>query len=212
MTEKKTVEIVFILDKSGSMESHKRATISGFNEYMGTLKKDKKTDYIVSLTLFDTVVKKLYKMESISEIDPLTERNYKPSGSTALYDAAMSTIIDAEQGLDKKTKILCVIMTDGEENSSKEYTENHFRSKVKELEAKGNWTFVYLGANQDAYAVAQRYGINVMNTVTFNATDKGQGAVFTAMSMNTQAYAESDDMQSRGYFTKAQQKKIEDTE
>lgn len=186
----KTTETLvnFILDKSGSMDSVKKATISGFNEYLQTLKKDG-NKYSFSLTLFDTMVETPYTNEDIKNVDDLTDKTYLPSGGTALYDAACATIAKVEKKVKKNQKVLTIIMTDGEENSSQEYSEKELKAKIAELEKTSKWSFVFLGANQDSWATAQKFGIAQMNVANFGSNTRGVGASFVTMAANTSAFA-----------------------
>lgn len=208
MTKKNVVSVSFILDKSGSMQSVRGATISGFNEYIGTLKKDKKADYELTLTLFDTSVT-THERESIEDVSELTTVTYDPNGGTALYDAAVTTIQNAVKT--HKGKSLVIIMTDGEENSSKEHTEEDLKKLIKKLEKTGEWTFVFLGANQDSYAKAAKYGISAQNATNFNASDMGTRAAFVGMAVATSNFASEVNTVTDSFFSKEQQKDIEDT-
>jgi len=202
MTNKKPTTIVnFILDKSGSMSSIQDATISGFNEYLQTLRKDKKSNYEFTLTLFDTDVTLQVEGENVKDVRDLDRGSYKPDGMTALYDAVCQTISKTKPK--KGQKALVIIMTDGQENSSKEYTHLNMRDMIKEREKSGNWTFVYLGANQDSYAVASSFGISTGNTANFHATSAGAGATMRAMATATTAYACSMSPQSAEVLTTA---------
>lgn len=176
LTKKKSVLVNFILDKSGSMQSVKSATISGANEYIQSLKNDKKVDYKLTLTLFDTNVSKLFDNQPLSNVDAFTESNYVPNGMTALYDAVCTTIKEVKEK--KGQKVITVIMTDGEENSSKEYDEKALKALIDE---KMNWTFLFMGANQDSYATAQKYGIHADNTMNFAATNLGVRSAMNVM-------------------------------
>lgn len=178
----------FILDKSGSMESVRSATISGFNEYLNTLKKDG-NKYSFSLTLFDTIVQSLFINKDIKDIKDLDSESYNPNGGTSLYDAVCSTIRKITEK--KGQKVINIIMTDGQENSSKEYTEKNMKELIKEREKSGNWTFVYLGANQDSYANAQKFGISEMNTSNFVANNAGVKRSMNVMASNTATFAMS---------------------
>jgi len=194
----------FILDETGSMESCKAATISGFNEYIQTLK-NKKEKILFSLTRFNSEkIDVVYKAEPIENVKELA--NYKPDALTPLYDAIGSTVtkVSAELKSKKKskkkekTKVLCVIMTDGEENASKEYTRKKIFDLVKEKE-KENWTFIYLGANQDAYAESGAMGLTRDNTMNYStANTKG---VMSAMSTATASYASSNTVNCGAFFT-----------
>lgn len=193
MPKAATTNIHFILDKSGSMISVREATISGFNEYIQSLK----GKFKFTLTLFDTEVL-TGPTEGIESVDKLTPSTYQPGGNTALYDAVCLTLNKVK---DSEGKNLVVIMTDGEENSSKEYTEKEMKKMVEELEAKENWSFVYLGANVDVYKNAQKFGIARGNAATFQPTAAGTIQVFTAMSSNTAAFARSASLNTKNYFS-----------
>lgn len=182
--------VSLILDKSGSMSSVREKTISGVNEYFQTLKNDSNTDYTVDVVLFDTAVKNLYKNTPLSEVKPLTQEDYVPNDGTALYDAACSTITSREGTIDSKW--IVVIMTDGEENSSKQYTEQQFGDYVKLCKAIGNVQFVFLGANQDAFAKAQKWNIPKGNVADFNSTPTGVHHAFYAASAATTRSANLD--------------------
>lgn len=204
----KTQTIVsFILDKSGSMGIVRDATISGFNEYLTTLKNDAMTDYNFSLTLFDTdVIKK--ESVPIASVPALTSETYIPAGNTALYDAVCSTIKQIPNDTDKK--VIVIIMTDGEENASREYTQVHMRDLIKEREAKGNWKFVYLGANQDSYASAQKFGISAMNASNFNTTAGGMKATMRGVAQNTMFYSASATNNTQDFFSQKDQNNYND--
>lgn len=201
---KKTL-INFILDKSGSMDSVLDATISGFNEYLATLKKDKKVEYEFSFTLFDTIVEQRNVESKLKLIKKLDRESFVPSGMTALYDAVCKTIKD----VDYDGKVITVILTDGGENSSREYNMETMRSLIKEKEKTGKWTFVYMGANQDSYAVAQNYGFATGNITNFKATTRGMGAAFTTMAMNTSSLANSEGDITLDFFSVEDQSKLE---
>lgn len=195
----------FILDKSGSMESVKTATIGGFNEYIKTLKKDG-NKYSFSLTLFDTQIETPFINTPLSEVDELDAKKYDTNGSTAFYDAVCTTIKKVNEKAGQK--VINIIMTDGEENSSKEYTQVQMKEMIKEREAKGNWTFVYLGANQDSYVNAQKFGISTMNTSNFVATDAGMAKSMTMMASNTAMFAGSSMTNTNAFFTTSDQKNL----
>lgn len=199
MIKSKTI-VNFILDESGSMQSVKDSTVSGFNEYIDTLKKDKKSDYEFTLTLFNTVTRQPILKKSVKEVGKL---DFSPDGMTALYDAVCTTIKGVKEK--KNQKVITVIMTDGEENSSKEYSEKDMKSLIKEREKKGNWTFVYLGANQDSYKVAQKYGISTMNVSNYNATGAGVSATMRSVASNTVCYAASASSATQDFFSKEDQ-------
>lgn len=204
----KKAHVSFVLDCSSSMESVKAATISGFNEYIATLKKDKGVEYTFDLTLFDSTVNKKAVNKSLKALEPLTATSYRPSGSTALYDAVCDTIAGREG--DGSKWIVC-IMTDGEENSSTRWSDRQFAAMVKALQATGNVTFAFLGANQDAWAKAQAWGFNHGNVANYMATDAGTRGGFVGMAMGTVSTANSLQMNEKNFFeSTAQDGKIGD--
>lgn len=208
MKKEKTI-VNFILDKSGSMSSVKEATISGFNEYLKTLKNDKKSSYELTLTLFDTDIITQVSKFDIKDVRNLSGESYTPDGSTALYDAVCSTIKNVKEK--KGQKVITVIMTDGMENASKEYTEVQMRKLINERTKKGNWAFVYLGANQDSYAVAQKYGVKAANIVNFNATQRGLDASMAGLANATALYSAQAVNNTADFFSDSLRKDIEGT-
>lgn len=199
--------LMIILDKSGSMGMVREATISGLNEYIGSLAKDG-NHYHVTLTLFDTEVTRPWEDLVLSDKLVITRDLYSPNGNTALYDAVCSTLNRLKPVEDSKN--IVVIMTDGDENSSKEYNERDMKRLVDERQKLGNYTFVFMGANQDAYAEAAKYNISRGNTVTFNATARGVGSTFSAMSANTSRTASAASMSTSDFYSAKQQADIEE--
>lgn len=202
--------IFCILDKSGSMGFIQKATIDGYNEYIGGLKDTEGAKFY--LTLFDTNVDQRIKGVEIKDVAKLDTDGYRPAGATALYDAVCETLTKAKGKVADDDKALVVIITDGEENSSREHTQQDFKKMVEELQAKGNWTFTYLGANQDAWANAQRWGFKQGNVATFNATDVGTSAAFNSMSMNSVNYVNAKGTRATASFYAADAEKLKDTE
>lgn len=186
------------------------ATISGFNEYILSLQNDTKADFNFSLTLFDTNVDNRFSNVPVNQVQKLNRVTYTPSGMTALYDAVCSTINQAKGKVGKKDKSLVVIMTDGEENSSHEYTQTQLATMIKDLQAQGNWSFVFLGANQDAWAKAGELNIAMGNAATFTASSSGTRAAFAMMASNTSNFASSDTVGSK-FFSADDQDKLKNT-
>lgn len=193
-----STHIFCILDKSGSMGFIRKATIDGYNEYIGGLKKTRGAKF--NLTLFDTKIDKRVKNTAIKDVSKLDNDSYRPDGMTALYDAVCSTLNDAKDKVGEKDKALVVIITDGQENSSREYNQKDMAKLVEELTAKGNWTFTYLGANQDAWATASQWGFNKGNVATFNATDAGATMAFASMSSNSVNYVRSSSLNVKDFY------------
>ena len=190
--------VSIVLDESGSMQACQDATISGFNEYLTTLRQLNGTVQ-VTLTKFNTQrTEVVYAGRPLNQVPDLDKTTYKPVDGTPLYDAIASTIHANQQAL-KKThadQVLCVIITDGEENSSKQYTREKIVKLMKSCESNG-WTFVYLGANQDAWAIGQTLGMAKANTMsyTYASTDSairmlGQATMCYAAQSSTCAKGE----------------------
>lgn len=190
----------FVLDETGSMSVCLNTTISGFNEYIASLK-SRKEKISFTLTKFNAdAVNVVYVDKPIEDVPDLNAETYKPNHLTPLYDAIGRSINEVETKIkDKKDlSVLFVILTDGEENASREYTQEAIFNLIKEKEAKG-WAFAYLGANQDAWAVGSKMGFSKGNTMSFDTKDMrktmakvgGASACFFAMDHKARAQCKS---------------------
>ena len=148
-----------ILDRSGSMETCRDDTIGGFNAF---LREQQAEGGTLTLILFDHEYQVLYERKPIQDVAPLTSETFVPRGSTALLDAIGKTIKNTTSNIPT-----VVILTDGQENSSHEYTKAHIKDLIDQKTRDG-WTFVYLGANQDAFAEAGQLGIAPEATVNYD--------------------------------------------
>lgn len=208
----KTTVVHLLLDTSGSMGSVQDATISGYNEYINSLKEDG-GKFKVSLTLFDSGpdgklrLEKRYESINVDDVPELTRETYQPSGGTPLHDAFCMTLKSMNDRKDEK--YLFVVLTDGDENSSKEYTAKDMKNLKNKFEAKSNWTFVYLGANQDAFATASTYDFSSSNVSNFNATNTGINTAFASLGVATRSYSAAPSMSTNVFYTQEQQKKNE---
>ena len=195
------LNVAFVWDMSGSMGTVHEATRQGTYDYLNDLlaeeaklvEKEGEGVYTrFSLTAFDTVFERWLINEPIAGINPSEiVSKYWPRGGTALYDAIAHTITEIEAQLKaeerEEEKVLVIVMTDGQENSSQDYAlRDNGRQRLMELiqsyEAKGNWTFVYLGANVDAYAEASSIGIAPGNTASYSPTAGSTYAVMGGVS------------------------------
>ena len=170
--------VAIILDSSSSMNSIRGEAISVFNEQIKTLKSDEsELPTKVSLVTFGTNVNEptLWNRRP-SRLEPLTEKTYAPSGMTALYDA-MGTTIDKLNQLpeasDPETNFQVIVISDGAENTSKEYNASFLKKRIQELEKSERWSFSYIGANQDMFEVSRNLGIDIGSTFAFNADSAG---------------------------------------
>jgi uncharacterized protein YegL len=193
---KQRVLVSVILDKSGSMSTKIQDVIGGFNLYLDELGKEPAVDYGFSLTLFDTIVEMRYKAVPLSNVAKLDDATYRPSGNTALLDAIGNTVQTARtDGFDKA---IAVIMTDGEENSSREWTLQAIRELIKNKEAAGNWTFVFLGANLDAFAQGASLGVPMANAVRYDPAN--YRGVYAALSRSTNLFSAAAERVASNFF------------
>ena len=193
---KQRVLVNVILDKSGSMHTKVQDVIGGFNLYLDELAKEAAVDYGFSLTLFDTVVQMRYTAAPLAQVAKLNDATYCPNGNTALFDAIGNTVQTAvTDGFDKT---ITVIMTDGEENSSREWTLHAIRELIRSKEAAGNWTFVFLGANLDAFAQGANLGVPLANAVQYDAGN--YHGVFEALAGSTNMFSGGPARSARDFF------------
>ena len=172
----KDVELVFILDRSGSMGGLESDTIGGYNSMLSKQKKEKTGKVSVTTVLFDDQYELLYNQVPIEKVSPMTEEEYYVRGSTALLDAIGKTVMQVKANQDKKEikdKVLFVIITDGMENASREYRADQIKKLIEERKEKNNWEFLFLGANIDAIGAAKDIGIDSSRAVRFKSDKKG---------------------------------------
>ena len=172
---KKILDVVFILDKSGSMSGSEDSTISSFNEY---LERERKNNYKTRITtiLFSDDYSYLYKGTDVSKVSPLTHEDYFASGCTALYDAIGSSINYIDRC--DTDKVLFIIITDGYENASKEFDKEKIRKMIKN---HSNYEFVYIGADIDSYSSGGSIRIKSDNIANFKKDRKGTSLLFKSV-------------------------------
>ena len=178
-------EIVFILDRSGSMGGLESDTIGGFNSMIGKQKKEDGECYVTTV-LFDSVVETLHDRVKLSEIKKMTDKEYFVRGSTALLDAIGRTIkhiSDIHKYVreeDVPAHTIFVITTDGMENSSREYSSDKVKKMIEKKKEKG-WEFLFLGANIDAVSTARSFGIEKEHAVNYHCDAKGTAINFACV-------------------------------
>ena len=196
MTEKKTngqTELVFILDRSGSMSGLESDTIGGFNGMIAQHRSEG-GDVLVSTVLFDHEHEVVHDRVRIADVPALTSKEYYTRGCTALLDAMGDAIHHIKnvhkyaRAEDRPARTMFIITTDGMENSSTRYTADQVRAMVKQQEEAG-WEFVFLGANIDAVQVAGGLGIRAENAVEFACDAAGVRENFASLSHMTCAFA-----------------------
>jgi len=175
VTNEKT-HIICILDRSGSMAGIMDDSIGGFNTFLKQ-QKELPDEATITVALFDDQYEVLYDNVDIKKAEELTRAVWYPRGMTALYDAIGKTIHNEKAkflklGVEAPAKVLCVIVTDGDENSSHEYKIDNIKKLISGCE-EDNWNFVYLAANQDAFSVGSGFGISGGNTYTYTASSAG---------------------------------------
>lgn len=191
------VEVVFILDRSGSMSGLEADTIGGFNS---TLKKQKeeKGEVIWSTVLFDDKHEVIHDRVPIKKVEKLSKNDYYVRGCTALLDSIGRAIHHIEnvhkyaRKEDVPDKTLFVITTDGMENASVEYTYKGIKQMIKKQQEKYGWEFLFLGANMDAVSVAERMGIRPERAATFLNDSKGINTNYKAVGKTLSAIRKCD--------------------
>jgi len=174
MKKVKELDVVFILDKSGSMHGSEEDTIGGYNKYLSD---NRKSNVKVTTVLFDDNYQLLHYRKDINDIKDLTKADYQVGGCTALYDAIGITINKLDK--DTKNKVLFIITTDGLENASKEYNKGSINKLIKK---HNNWEFIYLGANIDSYSEGASIGISEDNIANYEKSSKGISKMFKSLS------------------------------
>lgn len=193
--DRQGTELVFILDKSGSMSGLESDTIGGFN---GLLLKQQAQPGACRITtaLFDTTCQLLHDRIDIGAVTALTDRDYRPGGGTALLDA-VGLVIDKIGSAQQHTapryraqRVLVVIITDGMENASRMYSLDQVRGMIERRKREHGWEFLFLGANIDAVEVAGGLGIAPDRAQNYHADSPGLAVNFRAMSEAVRGYRE----------------------
>lgn len=176
--KKDLTEVVFILDKSGSMSGLEKDTIGGFNSLIEKQRKEP-GDAIVSTVLFSDNSKVIHNRVNIKDIPLLTTNEYYVSGCTALLDAVGNAINyiskkhNESNNDDVPEKTIFIITTDGQENASREFTYSKVKNLIENMKENNKWEFIFLGANIDTIAEAKRFGIDENNAVNYNCDEVG---------------------------------------
>ncbi|MBQ2567986.1 MAG: VWA domain-containing protein [Clostridia bacterium] len=180
-------ELVFILDRSGSMGGLEADTIGGFNAMIEKQKKEEGEAYLSTL-LFDTTVDVIHDRLPLDQVPAMTDKEYYVRGCTALLDAVggaihhIGNIHKYARKEDVPEKTLFVITTDGMENASREYTYERVRAMIERQEKKYGWEFLFLGANIDAAAEARRFGIDAAHAVDYHSDSDGTALNYEVLS------------------------------
>ena len=184
--KKNLTEIVFILDRSGSMAGLEDDTIGGFNAMIARQKNEPGEAY-VSTILFDNHREVIHDRVNVQDVRPMTRNDYSVRGCTALLDAVgkaihhIGNVHKYAREEDRPEKTLFVITTDGMENASREYTYERLKGKIERQKEKYGWEFIFLGANIDAAKEAARFGIETERAVNYHADHQGTAVIYEAV-------------------------------
>ena len=200
-------ELVFILDRSGSMAGFEADTIGGFNS---TIEKQRKQDgkVYVSTVLFDNVSEVIHDRVDISEIKPMTDADYEVRGCTALLDAIggaihhIGNVHKYARPEDVPEHTIFIITTDGMENASRTYSKRRVKEMIKRQQSRYGWEFIFLAANIDAVSAADDIGIRRERAANYTQTKDGVGRSYYAMCEAITRVREyrSEDMDLEGYL------------
>ncbi len=161
--------VIFVLDRSGSMENKLEATLESFNGYLEELRQSP-AEIEFTLMQFDTIsTDVIHRRKPLKDVGKLTREIYKPRGGTPLIDAACIAIEAAKQDYQPTDKVLITIMTDGLENSSQGFTMADLHAKIKEASGWG-WQFIFLGASIDNYEAGSKMGLRPASTMSYDAS------------------------------------------
>lgn len=180
-------ELVFILDRSGSMSGLESDTIGGFNAMIEKQKKEDGEAY-VSTILFDNVSEVLHDRVSLQDIPKMTEKDYTVRGCTALIDAIggaikhIRNIHKYARPEDVPAHTMFIITTDGQENASQRYSSDEVKEMIEHQKAEFGWEFLFIGANIDAVETAARFGIERNRAVNYNADSQGTQILYDTLS------------------------------
>ncbi|MBE5790950.1 MAG: hypothetical protein E7322_02195 [Clostridiales bacterium] len=185
--KKNLTEIVFILDRSGSMAGLEKDTIGGFNSMINRQKQADGEAYI-STVLFDTETQVIHDRKNLKTIAPMTEKDYFVRGCTALLDAIggaihhIGNVHKYAREEDRPEKTLFIITTDGMENASRKYSSDKVKQMIERQKSKYNWEFLFLGANIDAVETAGHFGIEADRAVNYHSDKQGTALNYEVLS------------------------------
>lgn len=172
--KKDLCELVVVIDESASMTTIKQQTINGFNEFLET-HQNLPGEALLTLVTFNTKYNVVYNGVNVKDVPRLNDKVYSPTGMTALFDAVGRALdevgkrYDEKKKKDRPAKVIFLIMTDGEENSSKEYKLKQISEKTQKRQNEDKWEFVFMGANQDAWAAGS--GMGILQNINYSVND-----------------------------------------
>ena len=197
---KDLTELVFILDRSGSMSGLESDTIGGFNS-MIRQQAQESGDVLVSTVLFDNFSQVIHDRVPLSKVEPMNDTQYRVGGCTALLDAVggaihhIGNVHKYARDEDRPGKTLFVITTDGMENASRKYSYETVKTMIERQKERYGWEFLFLGANIDAAREAARFGIQADRCANYHADRRGTGVIYEALSKTVGCFRHDAPMQ-----------------
>lgn len=180
--DKKIMDVVFILDRSGSMHGMEKDTIGGYNGYIADFKKK---DAKITTVLFNNSYEMITERKDVKEVSTLTSAEYSVGGCTALLDAIGKSIKFMEK--EKAEKVMFIITTDGYENASREFNKSQIREMIQ---GHTEWEFIYIGADIDSYGEGESIGIRRSNIANYKKDEAGVATMFRAVNLASENYFE----------------------
>ncbi len=215
MKNRHQVHHLIILDESGSMSSIKSQIISGFNELVQSIKgieeQFPEQEHFISLVSFNDIENKtLHFVDPINKLGTINDSTYTPASLTPLYDAMGFSISKLKHYLEGKDNynVLVTVLTDGEENASKEYTGSAIKKLVDDLKQQ-NWTFTYIGADHDVEAMASK--MNIFNTMSFDKNERDIKRMFIRESKSRVKYSlgiRNGDLNKNDFYSKIENEEV----
>ena len=195
MTDKKQIHNLIILDESGSMGMIKDATLNGFNKLskniMSLSDKSKNQEHLISLVTFNgNGIKERLFLQPIAELVNLNENNYKPDSTTPMYDAICKSVLRLKRELYEMDNfgVLVTIITDGQENSSQDFSFKETKLLIEDMSKDSRWGFGLIGANIDTVETAKSLSIPVSRTIQFEQNDEGVNNMFNRYARAQETY------------------------
>jgi uncharacterized protein YegL len=177
------MHVIVVQDRSGSMAHRREATISGFNEYIDGLRKED-ADIRVTLTQFDHNVENRYTAKPLHQLNSMRRSDYRIGGGTALYDAVGTTILNVKHAIGSDDKVLVVIMTDGEENSSSRWTRDTVMDLMDDKRDAG-WEFIFMGAGDQSWSGGQALGFDYSHSLYYTNDSHDHAIAYNAVTDTT---------------------------